>query len=111
MNKKQLIVVGAIVVAICIVLFTAPRYIIAPGIFVVETSEYRIGRIYSNESSYTESLKKKFGVYTEWEKVAHRSIPILLIGGFLVLMLNKKKQNENKELVNPGDATHTHEQK
>jgi len=67
MNKWQLIVLGLVVVAICVVIFTAPT-------------------------------SHSWDNYVDWKIAIQRIIPIILVGGFLVLILGKigKGKKENK---------------
>ncbi len=77
MNKWQLIVLGIMVVAICVVVFTAPKCIFLP----LDSGYLKRPVSYSSE----------FEPSVDWGVVVQRSIPILLIGGLLVLILKKKK--------------------
>ena len=92
MNKLQSIVLGIMVVAICIVVFTAPKYVLVPG-----TSDRVPVRIYSDKSGY-DSLKGQFGSTVEWDTIAYICIPILLIGGFFIIILKKVNIDEVEKI-------------
>ena len=76
MNKWQLIVLWAMVGAICFVVLSAPKYV------------SRLEGKFSTEG-YEDST---FIHFTNWDYVARYSIPILLIGISLILTLRTKKR-------------------
>ena len=74
MNKKQLIVLGVGILVICGIILTAPKYIYIPhrGNFNVAENP---------------SLAQTYGAKTSWDTVLQYSIPVILIGGFLIYLL------------------------
>ena len=87
MNKRQLIVVSVMIVAIICVLFVTPER-------VVTIKNKELGDF----EKFIGELPYEYIYRTDWDKIILPCIPILLIGGFLILLLNKKKQKENEEL-------------
>lgn len=90
MNKWQLIILGVMVVALCVILFTVPEYVIWPD------SGPDLGRrVYSDHPTF-ETIKTNYGSYIEWNTFIIRSIPVLLIGVLLVLILGKTGKHIDK---------------
>ena len=101
MNKWQSIVLGIMVVAICIVIFTAPKYVLVPGQTTVVgdiTTNSVPFRVYSDNPNY-DSLKGPYGSNVEWDTIAYICIPILLIGCFFIIILKKANDDEVLEKI------------
>ena len=70
-DKWQLIVLGLMIVVISVLLFNAPEYSVTTG--------------------YDYFKHPKYTRFINWGGTFQLIIPIVLIGGFLVLVLRKKK--------------------
>ncbi len=75
MNKKQLITVWSITVAICLLVLSPPRYQV----------RYDIQR----------GVRRSYGGGINWESVFRYTIPILLVGTLLIYTYRDKKR-ENR---------------
>ncbi len=83
MNKKQLAVLGIGIAVICIIILTAPKYIYIPHQGTFSASE--ISNPY-NSWEYKQDLKK-YEQKISWDWVLQKSLPIILVGGFLIYLL------------------------
>jgi len=88
MNRNQLIITVVMVAAILLVWFTAPEYLVVPGQGVVTKNSVTYG---AYEQQYESG---RFGVskHVAWGTVLVRVVPIVLIGGVLILIFGKKRE-------------------